>query len=286
MSDELWNLAVAGESLETQRAAIDGALLAKGLTPSVVAVLRETSVPGALLRPQAGGASRAGGGSPPLVEPGWAWPESDYGRLAFLAEIRLDDLVGVAGLGLPRASGSLLFFHDETPGLDDLLLESSHVVYLPGDAETEVAAGVGESQTDVTWPLAGATVPLSGLNDEFLDGLDELQAGDAYTPINDVLNYQVQGWRFLGAADTDFPLASRIRWWFESPDSEADRHAFSEAERGGDGWRCLLQLRQLHDPASGQDMSWVAGASLTFCIPEADLAAWRFDRVISFIGSR
>lgn len=283
-SEELWELAVSGASLAEQQAAIADSLRDRGLRPPVVAAIENELLPGALLRPRLGGTSRAGGGFPPLVEEGWQWPESSWGRLAFLAEVRLDDLIGGAALGLAATRGSLLFFHDETPGLDELWLESTHVTFVPADAEVVVAEGAGEFQSDATCPLAGFAMPLVALDDDRLDRLDDFQHGDAYTPMNEVLRYQGQGWRFLGAGDSEPAAKEAIRRWFATTESDVDRKTFSPAERDGRGWRSLLTVRDLSDDASGLQMSWPG--SLNFCIPEVDLAAWKFDRVITFLGNR
>ena len=282
MSEVAWELAVAGVPLDQQRATLKDELVRTGLPASASEWVMARALPGALLRVDraASCASAAGGPASIEVPVDWAWPESQWGPLALLAVIRLDEIVGMAELSLAAIGGTLLFFHDETPGLDDMRLDATHVLHVPEGAPTRAVAPFGEYQMPAAVPLVGAAAPIPGHDDEVWTHLQADGQGDAWIDASgDALESHNESWKLLGRPFADTPISQLIRRWFQTPEAAADGSSFSQAERAGEGWTLLLQTRPVYD----DDLAIDIMGSRFFVLPEVDLKRHRFDRVVAFV---
>lgn len=280
-----WRDAANGHSLERQWARLVAELRARDVSPATINLIGEHTLAGALLRPHPDGRSRGGGGYAPLVDPDWVWPSTGYGPQALVAEISLGDIVGVEQLNLPVRGGTLLFFRDETPGLEVLSPAYTHVTYRPDGAVGIPAEGRGEFQSPDCCPMGAFAAPLVESNDDLTDELFNAQNADLGDVLWEVYGYQTFSWRFLGTSDSQPPMQARIQEWFLDPESEDDHPRFTPSERKGAGWRNLLQVRGCGE--EGNLRFWPEhDGTICFCIPEVDLAAWRFDRVISYWSPR
>lgn len=191
------------------------------------------------------------GGHPDLPRT-TAWPRAEGRPMAFVAQVRLDDLAGLDGDVLP-ASGLLSFFCASAALGDE---DAGRVIYTEAGTPLERADAPAELETDERFtpaPLT-ATAALSGLpwQSEKLDQLD-------------LSSKQRQAYHDALQPDTDTPI-HRI---LGHPD------AIQDDPRSGQNTACLL-LQVDSDESVG--MMWRDVGRLYYLIEPADLAARRFDR--------
>ena len=215
-------------------------------------LLHPLLVPGIVLRGEGAGRSVFGGDGPVL---------NDAPNLTFVAAV---DLAEVPHLDpLPRA-GTLRFYWDfefyDRPGMDFVV--ASRVLHDPGPPP-EVPGGT---------PLTGLAIPIvSNFGGLSRDEFDQVEA------VLDDLFENVYEHQLLGASrDIQGPVLAEVPYWFVEGLPET-RDRYSDAELAGEGWALLAEF-----DSSGDLMFGDAGA-VYYVLPEADLRAQRFDRVMGIM---
>lgn len=255
--DELLAIARSGDPVADQELQIRRVLAGRGV-PADIALARASE--GIVLVEDGEGPSRIGG--PALLPPGQEWPHTSDGRpLSFLAAL---DLAALGAFAPLPASGTLLVYCDvEFEDLD--FVDGTRVFHVPG-SPVPATAPDGASTADAIG-LTGVRTLVPGSPEELpeaaSDAWDELWSGPCHQLLG--TSFDVQG-----------PVLDEIEYWFGTfgPDS---RQRFSEEERTGTGWTLLGQIDSTEGLMFGD-----AGA-LYLTIPDADLAAGRFDRVMGIM---
>ena len=272
--DDLLRLAREGAPLDRQRSALAEVLSAAGLSSErTEAALAHARDAVALLEQDGGGRGRLGGQA--LLPPGEPWPRDRDGRqLGFIAAIDLGELPGLAPL---PDSGLLLVYWDfEFHDLDRMDFVESTRVWLVDDPETAVAQDPpAPEEPRQAIALTGAVMPVLGelekVDEAIGDG--EHDDEDAWYDVNHAL-IMLHDHQLLGSSrDVQGPVLDEVDYWFKEGFADT-RERYSEAERRGEGWTLLAQIESSGDFVFGD-----AGA-LYLLIPEADLHARRFDRVM------
>jgi uncharacterized protein YwqG len=273
--EKLWHDARLGRALDPS----DIARTSVRLTRSAAAPRR--------LRCRLGGAAG--------VPPGFAWPVRDGRELAFLGQLDLEEIRGIAGPTLLPSRGLLLFFHDPSASLDRPTRAQdgcSHVVLIddaatlrPDTAHEPAFAEVGvDLSREVTLPGAWSyeTQALElGLREaerwEALrarlaeaQGVEVEDQGDEYVALHRVLGfpddigYEVAVECELASAGLSVDDAAS--YFAGRPDREAATRE----------WRLLLQVSQSEEVGLGGGEF----VRLYFCVREQDLRERRFDAVV------
>ena len=138
----------------------------------------------------------------------------------------------------------------------------------PVDAETPSGAGEYDAV-----PLTGVAMPVLGE----LEHIEVPERDrDALFVAFDAL-WQQYSHQLLGASrDIQGPVLDEIPYWFEHAYEET-RRDYSAEELAGEGWMLLAQIDSTGDVMFGDV------GSLYLVIPETDLHARRFDRVLGIM---
>ncbi len=286
-SEYLLDLARSGSPLSVQRAALEAGLAEQGLSPGAVAAVMSQTLDGFIvLETNVPTGSRIGGGDLVRLPSGVDWPKDGDCPLAFLFEIDLDELVGSAGVVGAPTGGSLLLFHDEDPGIEDSWLASTRVLFRSAD-DPGVETTEGRSYD---WQpigrryLQGFASPIIGQGPELDDARQQVGATweETSSAIDALTAHVMRAHRFLGAPTMrQAAFGEEVAIWFSELESDDDRDRFSEAEQRGEGWCLLLQPVDPSDPGPDIDLQWSVAGSRYHVIPEVDLHAGKFDRVIT-----
>lgn len=138
----------------------------------------------------------------------------------------------------------------------------------PVDAETPE----GAEEYDAV-PLTGLLMPVLG-EYEHIEVHDRDR--DALYAVYDHVSLQCSHQLLGSSRDIQGPVLDEIPYWFEQG-FEATRRDYSASELAGEGWMLLAQIDATDDLMFG-DLG-----SLYLVIPEADLHARRFDRVLGIM---
>jgi uncharacterized protein YwqG len=245
------------------------------------------------------GGSRVGGA--PDLPPGFEWPKREEEELAFIAQIRLDELAAADdSLPLP-ARGLLLFFFDldrRPAGLRPDDLGSIRVVHVDADPVDLEVAGPDRVElvelplrfsTEVTLPGETAGLPASlALDIVELDAWQRLRERLAALQGVEVEDRAVD-WhalhRLLGHPDTTHEgMALDAQLVYNGVDlNTGDRYfdpRVGTLESGADDWRLLLQLSS--DDELGLALGYPVGRLFVW-IREEDLKHGRFGDVWAFV---
>ncbi len=256
--DELLAIARSGAPVAEQEPQIRRVLAAHGV-PADVALAGANE--GILLVEDGGGPSRIGG--PALLPPGQEWPHKLDGRpLSFLAAL---DLAALGAFAPLPTSGTLLVYidFDEFGDLD--FVDGTRVFHAP-DAPVPATAPEGAYAVDAI-ALSGVRTLVPGSVEDLPDG-----AYDAWDALWRGPFHQLLGTSF----DVQGPVLDEIAYWFGTfgPDIQ---QRFTDEERAGEGWSLLGQIDSTADLMFGD-----AGA-VYLAIPDVDLAAGRFERVMGIM---
>ncbi len=266
----LIDLAREGAPLERQREALGEFLRASGVSAAGADAVLARTRDGVGLFP-GNGKSRLGG--EPLLPPGEGWPHAPDGRhLDFIAALDFGDLPDLDPL---PASGLLLVYWDtefhELERMD--FVAATRVFFLP-----DGGAVAADRPKDVE-PLEAVSVEgfLMPLNGE----ADRVDAPDAdedvlYEAADELVQARPYHQLLGSSNDIQGPVLEEVSYWFEQGFPET-RERYDEAERRGEGWILLAQFSEFSDVVFGD-----AGA-LYLIMPEADLRAARFDRVMGIM---
>jgi hypothetical protein len=284
----LLDMALAGEALDAQRAALMRGLRERGVGEDALArVMAHVRDGIGLSGDMAAGRTRLGG--PGVLPQGVSWPTlpgfSDW-HLGFLMEIVLEELPRLAPL---PPSGRLLIYQDmEMFGLQNDSLETTRVLYV-ADGEPTITCDPPER---TVWSLAGKrlgarAMPIAGEPALTVESLAVADRDVVIDAMNDLVPAQWEArkhWLLGSALEIQESLPEAIQGEIAAL-APAQRGLFSSELQGGQGWRLLAQIHEDYDAEIGLDFGIADGGALFICVPEADLLAMRFDRVIGFAQS-
>lgn len=265
--------AFAGADLITQRSVLIDGLLAHGISADTVALIMERVRDGVGLLERQDGSLSSRIGGPPELPPDTEWPRDVDGEpLTFIGRLALADLPRLEPL---PGEGTLLVFWSqrffEFERMD--FRAATRVFWVPPTEETVSAATPDGVTAYDAVPLAGVLMPILGEVDliEVPDAEEE-----AFYNVQDAL-MSAYDHQLLGASrDVQGPVLSEVGYWFDQgfPETRAD---FNDAELAGEGWTLLAQIE-----STGELLFGDAGA-LYLVIPQHDLVARRFDRVVGIM---
>lgn len=229
------------------------------------------------------GASRLGGA--PDLPTGTAWPRGKSGSLGFIAQIRLDDVKGLAGADALPESGWLLFFYDatqETYGDDPDSRGNWQVLYAPANATLQRASLPDDLPAEARYQTCTVTfseeLTLPVQPELEIPGLswsddEKTQYEQALATFPTPEEHGTFHTRLLGHPDTlqddmrvECQLASH---GISSPDDPRAAPLIPDANQ----WRLLLQV----DSDDRAGMRWASAGMLYFWIESVALAEQRFD---------
>lgn len=270
--ETLVELARTGAPLEEQRRALAAYFHGRGVPSEAVdGVLRQTRDAIALFEEE-GAAVRSRLGGSGLLPPGEIWPTDPDGRpLTFIAAIDFSEMPFLAPL--PK-DGTLLVYWDhmyfELDRMD--FVAATRVLYVDAETELDEQAPPDEFAFGPI-PLRGFAMPITGQTDD----LEVLEAGSG--PLLEALDALLLArmHQLLGSArDVQGPVVEEVSYWFNEGFPES-RARYSDAELQGEGWTLLAQFEETEGLTFGD-----AGA-LYLVMPEIDLGARRFDRVMGIM---
>ena len=255
--EQLLAIARTGAPVAEQEPEISRVLAAHGVPAELVLA---GASEGIVLLEDGDGPSRISG--PALLPPGEEWPHTADGRpLSFLAALDLATLGAFAPL---PTTGTLLVYIDID--FEDLnFLDGTRVFHVsdapvpatePDDAYAVDAIAVSGVRTLV--PGSAHELP-----DEAYESWDELWRA----PFHQLLgtSFDVQG-----------PVLDEIEYWFGTFGPDVQQR-FTDEERAGKGWSLLGQIDSTGDLMFGD------AGTVYFVIPDVDLVAGRFERVMGIM---
>lgn len=255
--DELLAIARTGAPVTEQEPQIRRVLAGRGV-PADIALARASE--GIVLVEDDDGPSRIGG--PALLPPGQEWPRTADDRpLSFLAALDLAALGSYAPL---PTSGTLLVYCDVE--FDDLdFVDGTRVFHVPG--EPVPATAPEDARTVDAIGLSGVRTLVPGSVEELPDRAHETWDDLWPGPFHQLLgtSFDVQG-----------PVLDEIEYWFGTF-GPSTQQRFTDEERAGTGWRLLGQID------STDDLVFADAGTVYLTIPDADLIAGRFDRVMGIM---
>ena len=208
---------------------------------------------------------------------GESWPTGAAGTpLTFIAALDLAELPHLAPL---PPDGTLLIYwdHDFHDGSTIDFVAGTRVVHAPAGSELDEL-----EPPQAAWgsfdriPLKGLLVPIAGEANKVVSS-----AGDdrdtLINAMNEVADRVYNGHQLLGSSqDIQGPVLDSIPYWLGncSPSTQA---LFTAAEQSGEGWLLLAQINEDQGLVIGD------GGALYFVMPEGDLHARRFDRVMGIM---
>src|SRR5215211_1465282 len=278
---ELLALAASGAPLAEQRAALTATLADRGVGAGTIAHLMEHVRDGVILR-RATDERRSHIGGHGLLPAGEDWPRDPNGHpMTFIAALDLAELPPVEPL---PGDGTLAVFWDfmfhELHAMD--FVAGTRAFWAPpGQELREQPQPDGSHYHELeTLPLSGVAMPVAGepqkVDQKLGDAPDKQALFDAMNELAPAL----YGHQLLGSSrDIQGPVLDEIPYWFQHtlPETQA---RFSDEERTGEGWTLLAQIEEDRDVPS---LAIGDGGNLYFVIPEADLPARRFDRVMGIM---
>ena len=265
--------ALAGADLVAQRRVLVRALDANGMSSEGVAAAMEHVRTAVVLLEDRDGDRRSRIGGPPQLPPGIDWPRDPDGRpLTFIATIDLGENPPLDPL--PERGTLLVFWSERYFELERMDFRVATRVFWVPDRVQPVEARTPEGAAEYD------AVPLSGVPMPVLGELEHIEVperdSDALFAVYDGLSYQYSH-QLLGASrDIQGPVLDEIPYWFEQGYEET-RRDYTAEELAGEGWMLLAQIDSTGDLMFGDV------GSLYLVIPETDLNARRFDRILGIM---
>jgi hypothetical protein len=144
----------------------------------------------------------------------------------------------------------------------------------PGTAPVVTATPDGADEYEAV-PLTGVLMPVLGERERIhVREEDEVALDEASEELDDAYSHQLLG----ASRDVQGPVLDEVSYWFDAGYPET-RNDFTESELAGEGWTLLGQIDSTGDLELGDD------GALYLLIPEVDLTARRFDRVLGVMQS-
>lgn len=279
--EDLRALAESGASLHEQRSALASALAERGVGRATVAALMDHVRDGIVLR-RADGERRTHIGGHGLLPAGEEWPHDPNGRpLTFIAALDLAEFPPMEPL---PTDGTLLFYWDfmfhELAAMD--FVEATRVYWVPvGEELREVPQPDGSDFHELELlPLGGVAMPVAGEPQKVDLKIGDTPDREAFFDAMDELAPALYGHQLLGSSrDIQGPVLDEIPYCFKHTLPKTQT-LFDEDERTGEGWILLAQIEEDRDVPS---LGFGDGGNLYFVVPEADLRARRFDRVMGIM---
>jgi uncharacterized protein YwqG len=269
---ELLELARSDAPLERQREALGQMLAARGVSAAGVEAVLARARDGITLLEEGDGASPSRLGGEALLPAGAEWPVDPDGRpMTFIGVFDLGELPHLDPL--PERGKLVVYWDHEFHELDHMDFHAATRVFYAEDGKLGGAEERAPTTAFGPVPLTGVRMPIVGEweltnppaeDDEHLD--------EAVDALEHVYRHQLLG----SSRDIQAPVLHEIPYWFEQG-FPATRELFSEPERRGEGWTLLAQIEETGGLGFGD-----AGA-LYLVIPDADLRARRFDRVLGIM---
>ena len=269
----LRRLALAGGEVAVQRPVLIDGLLAYGISLEAISAIMTNVRDGIVLFEDdaAAPSSRVGGSGELPV--GVDWPlDCDGQPLTFIARFALGELPSLEPF---PAEGTLLVYWSERCFEFDRMdfRVATRVFWVPPDQGLQKVAAPPDAKTYKPTPLTGALMPVLGEVDRItVPPEDRDPFYEAFDELMQLYDHQLLGL----SRDVQGPVLQEVSYWFEQgfPSTRAD---YTDAELAGEGWMLLGQIEETRDLAFGD------GGALYLVIPEEDLRAWRFDRVIGIM---
>lgn len=269
-TDDLLSLARSGAPLDVQRQALGYLLVEHGLPADELPEILSHVVDGIVLEPATGTPrSRLGGtGLLPAGEP-WPTRRPDGRPLSFVAALDLGELPTLAPL---PPDGTLLIYWDfdwfEPRPFD---FAAGTRVYWVAAGEPTVEEQLGPPQ----WRFG--PVPLDGLATPILGDYEDFEVSDevfdaVLEPLAERKFHQLLG----APRNIQGPVLDDIAYSFENGRPES-RLPYTDAELRGDGWTLLALIHEEEGIEIGDS------GAIYLVMPEADLHARRFDRVVGLM---
>lgn len=231
------------------------------------------------------GASQLGG--LPDLPPNTPWPQGKSGPLAFIAQIRLEEVQGLEGAGALPESGLLSFFYDaaqETYGADPADRGGWQVLYTPDATQTQRLPGPPSLPQAARYPACA----LAYASEMTLPQQPELELPALSWTADERARYE-QALVGYAAAATHGPIRNRL---LGHPDTIQDdmrlecqlaAHGVSSLDDpratsltpNAMRWRLLLQV----DSDPNAHMRWASAGMLYYWIEDDALSARRFEDV-------
>ena len=271
----LLRLAREGAPLDRQRAALADVLAARGVSPVGVGAALARARDGIVLFEEGKAESTSRLGGQPLLPAGATWPLGPDGRaLAFIASI---DLAAQPQLEPLPSQGTLLVYWDhsffELERMD--FVAATRVFYVDAGAPIQRQEPRDPGHAFGPLPLTGYLMPVLGELDRVdAPAEDEDALFEATDAVLAVYRHQLLG----SSRDVQGPVLEEVPYWFEQAFADT-RERYEPAELRGEGWLLLAQFEETEGLTFGD-----AGA-LYLVMPEADLRARRFDRVMGIMQS-
>jgi hypothetical protein len=255
--EELLTIARTAAPVAEQEPRIRRVLDAHGV-PAELVLARASE--GIVLLEDGAGPSRLGG--PALLPPGEEWPHTASGRpLTFLAAL---DLAALGAFAPLPTTGVLLIYCDvEFEDLD--FVDGTRVFHVP-DAPVPATEPEDAYAFDAI-ALSGVRTLVPGTVDDLPD-----EAHESWDELWPAPFHQLLGTSF----DVQGPVLDEIEYWFSTYGADSKRR-FTDEERAGKGWSLLGQID------STADLMFGDAGTVYFVIPDLDLAAGRFDRVMGIM---
>lgn len=270
----LIRMAREGAPLERQREALADYLRGRGVSQAGVDVVLAQTRDGVGLFEEGGGRSRLGG--PGLLPEGETWPHDAEGHaLTFIGAIDLSEMPDVDPL--PRDGTLLVYWNHHYFELEPMdFVVATRVFHAPPGADLVEHAPPDDLYAFGPVPLRGFAMPLPGGMSE-LDVPDE--DADPLYEAADALHLTMEHQLLGTSRDVQGPVLEEIDYWFEGHVLPETSDRYSEAERRGEGWLLLAQIEET------EGLTFADAGALYLVVPEVDLRAGRFDRVMGILQS-
>jgi uncharacterized protein DUF1963 len=280
-ANDLLSLAAAGAPLEEQRAALAAALEERGVSGETIRHLMGHVRDGVVLRTtEEERNSRLGGIG--LLPDGEPWPCDHHDEpLVLVAAIDLGELPALDPL--PHDGTLLLYWSFMIYSYEklDWFVATRAYWVPPGAAMREQRKPPGEWPELGAAPLAGAVMPIAGEAVKVIAKVGDAPDREA---LLDAMNHfapRLYRHQLLGSSrDIQGPVLDEISYWLGQHARPETAARFSETERDGEGW---VLLAQIEEDVAIDNLGIGDGGAIYFVMPEADLCARRFDRVVGIM---
>ena len=270
----LFELARSAATLEEQTDALAAYLRGRGISDDGVRTIVAETLPGVALFEEGDASQRSRLGGAGLLPAGESWPRDPDGHpMTFIAAIDFSEMPTLEPL---PSEGVLLIYWDhnyfELERMD--FVTATRVFYCEPGLDLTWHTPPESSPAFGPTPLRGFIMPIAGeARDLEVPEADEDPIYEAFDSLLVAHAHQLLG----RSRDVQGPVLGEVAYWFDTGYPET-RARYNAAELAGAGWTLLAQFDETDDGLTFGD----AGA-LYLVIPEADLQAQRFDRVMGIM---